>query len=602
MTFALALSSRPEFWPKQNPLHFLADSRVPESTERDWRVLPYPWDDRAAFLRAADYVTEAYETLLPVVADALNRVHSMRYSTRYWRIVVGSWLHWDLQVLYDHYVAIRAVVDDHPDLCTVGLAPESYLTPTSFSELAGVEYWGERYNLQLNSQLLAALGVRFAVRKLAQPEAADAPKKPGGLRAAVTASREALHRGMEALTRRADVGLVGTGLPFSASLRLLLSSRFRIAACAEFAPVQAGRSIARDESMRNDLEFRHSGSEFERIALDLLRQNMPRFYLEGFAAARHEAQLRESRPRVWLSANSWYFDEAFKLTAGEALERGARILSAQHGGYYGMLRTNTVELHEQEIGDTFYTWGWRESLGGRRNTKPLPALKLAGYERSASSGWKRRARPYAVFTSTAHPRQLLRFLTHPSGPQWARYHEDQLEFMRSLSPARRQSVFVRFPGYDFGWNLRKSWQQSLPDVRFDTAKRFTAHFGRARLMVMDHPATTFLESLAANVPTLLFWNPSAFLFRDEAVPFVEALRHAGILWDSPQAAAVKCEEILSDVDAWWTDSNVQKVRRDFCARYALTSHNWVEEWKTELFDVLEATSAARGHDSRVDTD
>ena len=60
------------------------------------------------------------------------------------------------------------------------------------------------------------------------------------------------------------------------------------------------------------------------------------------------------------------------------------------------------------------------------------------------------------------------------------------------------------------------------------------------------------------------------------------MKEAGILHDTPEAAAAKVLEIYDDPNGWWRESRIQRARELFCRRFVRTSDTWVDEWKAEL--------------------
>ena len=65
----------------------------------------------------------------------------------------------------------------------------------------------------------------------------------------------------------------------------------------------------------------------------------------------------------------------------------------------------------------------------------------------------------------------------------------------------------------------------------------------SRLSVCTYNATTVLEILVSNFPTIIFWNPTLFELRDSAQPYYDELRKASILHDTPESAAIKVNEV-----------------------------------------------------------
>src|SRR2546425_11858441 len=94
------------------------------------------------------------------------------------------------------------------------------------------------------------------------------------------------------------------------------------------------------------------------------------------------------------------------------------------------------------------------------------------------------------------------------------------------------------------------------------------------------PYTTLFRS--ADVPTILFWDPSRWEVRDEAEDAFGGLRTAGILWDSPEAAARALETVYGDPPAWWRRGDVQAARRKLVERYALAQGNGAASWSGVL--------------------
>jgi putative transferase (TIGR04331 family) len=91
-----------------------------------------------------------------------------------------------------------------------------------------------------------------------------------------------------------------------------------------------------------------------------------------------------------------------------------------------------------------------------------------------------------------------------------------------------------------------------------------------------------LELLAANVPTVLFWNKKHWELNSFAQPYYDELCKVGILHDTPESAAEHINKVWHKVDNWWMQQSVQDVRVKFCKQYARTSDNWSDLWKEAL--------------------
>ena len=80
--------------------------------------------------------------------------------------------------------------------------------------------------------------------------------------------------------------------------------------------------------------------------------------------------------------------------------------------------------------------------------------------------------------------------------------------------------------------------------------------------------TSYNESLAENVSTVIYWNPDHWKWADSAESDFTALKSVGIYHDKPESVAQHVTKVWDDMAAWWYSSEVQAVRELFCRKYA----------------------------------
>ena len=165
----LCTTALQEFWNrKADRILFLGHWCLRYDRRDDWKnlpyeVLPHPWDDREAMLRAARYEEEVYEDLLEVLVEFLDDVHGEKHSKQYWRILLGPWLLHYVQALHERYLCLMQGFQSYPDLSMIGLALSSFNIPRHTRDhLVGST--DDAYNLQLYTTLLQAMGHQFPVR------------------------------------------------------------------------------------------------------------------------------------------------------------------------------------------------------------------------------------------------------------------------------------------------------------------------------------------------------------------------------------------------------------------------------------------------------
>lgn len=589
----LATTALSEFWDKDDPILFLGSWCLPYGGNSRWsypnaRVMSSPWNDRERFYEATRYLDSYNEQLLSHLTDYLNGVHRVCFDQRYWRILIGPWLLHYLHASYDRYTHLTEAFGSYPGLSTFVLDPQSFRVPCDTQEL--VRWVGrDPYNLQLFSQLLHGMGHSFP--KLAfhngwpETEGANSDPKQKRTERAKATAKGILHRlqGLygQAVGNRWRVALYRSYLPRSTEWAIVCRTGLHAFPFSMRERWLMPLPGPRFDERRTALAQLPNRNEFERIFVRTLPQNFPSLYLEAYPHARTQIQeTYPSVPPVLLSATGWHFDEPFKFLAAEAAATGrSRLVALQHGGGYGVFRSGPMELHEYRISDSYAVWGWASPKAQRLKNLPSPQLSALSsrFECLGRSRLKT-----ILFVATTNPKYLYRFDSAPQGSQLEDYFEWQFRFLEAVPDPVRLVLLFRPHKHPFGHRIRERFSKRFPDLRWDTQLHFHRSLEQCRLTVIDHLGTSLYEALAANVPTILFWNPQRWEVREEVEPCMEALRRARILLDSPEEAVAQVAAVYEEPRKWWTQRDTQEARSQFVNRCALLQKDWPECWAKNL--------------------
>jgi putative transferase (TIGR04331 family) len=539
-----------------------------------YEMAAYHWDDRARLHQDHGLLNEVYERHLTWLADALNDLHRCHHSPRYWRIVVGPWLRYFIGVLYDRYQSISLARDSG---CITGswvLRSDKWSwTPRDFDEFEcrlNLDSWNHFVYGEL---MKASPGIPF--KEI--PAANDPPPDRGqGRRGWRSLSRSFAARYSSAIgARRSRVALITSYLPPLDLARLQLS----LGQLPYLAPPSVSSPLPHpDPALRGFTSALKVETEFDEVLRQVLAAQIPTTYIEGYAQHReHALRTYPKKARVIYTANAQAGNDAFKLWAAERVEDGAELIIGQHGGQYGVGLWGQDEDHEIAIADRFFSWGW--TCAENPKVKPMPVVKLnAGLKRVKPN----RSGP-VLWVQGALPRYSYCMYSVPVASQFEIYLDEQLSFARSLPPDIRDHLRIRSYQYDYGWDTEDRFRDAGlgPNIS-ESSETISAALRRCRLCVSTYNATTYLETLSANYPTLLFWNPLFWEVRPEAHSWFEELRSVGILHNTPESAAEKLTEVFDVTEEWWRDPAVQAIRTAFSQEFALTSAQWMREWRGEL--------------------
>jgi putative transferase (TIGR04331 family) len=84
-----------------------------------------------------------------------------------------------------------------------------------------------------------------------------------------------------------------------------------------------------------------------------------------------------------------------------------------------------------------------------------------------------------------------------------------------------------------------------------------------RIYIATCNATSFLEALNWNIPTIIFWNPKYNEFNERSKVDFELLKSVGIFHETPESDAKQLLEVWDNIQNWWNDDSLQNVRENF---------------------------------------
>lgn len=581
----LVTTADQRFWKKDEKILFLGEwckiyNQKNVWSKLDYKVLPYHWNDRGRLYQDYLHLDSVYERYLKLLAKRLNEIHHVDRSIRYWRIIIGPWLYFFIEILYDRYLSIITAIES-------GLATGTWIISYSIEkwipkDIGVFNVWqvSDEYNQYLYSRIIEALGgipfdiVNFDI----SPPLSKWSNSQGSFSKRV--AKKFLDIYAKNLPSRWNrVVHIGSYLNTMDLIKLQLCMK---QLPYPLAPAIVPKDISVKPSMRKKLILKHGMDEFEYILDWLVADQIPKAYLEGYADM-HQRSLDAfpKKPKVIFTADAYQNNEGFKFWAAQMVECGAKLVGTQHGGHYGCGFWTATESHEISIYDRFYTWGWRTN--SQTKTVPMPAHKLLKLRRTV----KPNPKGSILWIAMSLPRYSYWMYSIPVGPQMLDYLNDQYQFARSVSPEVHELLLLRLYPHEFGWNERNRWADEDPMLMlYQGTKSMYQQLNESRLFIGSYNATTFLETFSANFPTILFWNPKHWELRPSAQRYFDKLRRVGILHDTPELAAAKVNEIYKDPYAWWNQAEIQEAKDEFCQRFALTSENWLNEWKIELSNLV----------------
>lgn len=531
------------------------------------QVMPFFWTNSKQMLKEAQKCWGIYDEVLKDIVGFLNTIHQLNQTERYWALILGDWLYTFIQVVYDRYMTLKAFIERYPIFETILLSPNCFVTPLEYSDFVD-KLSNDEYNLQLYSQILVFMGYEFDVTcyDLNQKSSYKITKNK---------KKSFLFKIINLLGKSPTATV--TNPYFSNIIRGCLKLIWEAKGSVLFDDFEQNISIQMniDYNQRKKILDVYKGDDtFKKLLFHLLPNNFPLLFIEGYHQIK-SAALRNEKPKtlIYITGNGLYSNYLYKLWIAEYINN-IKLVSIQHGGGYGVDLFHSPEKYERKVVDKFFTWGWCED----ENTIPIAHEKISKKISHKKDG-------YILFLQTSNPKFIMRLQnSYNSSALNLIYIPKAISFFEYVGNIKR---FV-YRGYKFdnGFQIASTITSKFPEMLIDDhSASFHIKLKNARLFVCDHMATTYLETLALNFPTIIFIDKNFYSFRHPEL--IKLLVDACILFYDEKKAAEHLNSIYDDIDGWWYSNNVQKAREVFCKYYASESTNWARDWVNAFETVLE---------------
>jgi len=537
-----------------------------EDTYSEWEKIPFfdafePGEELENTVRNVDALLRNRLTLL---AEHLNHRHGVNYSFAYWWTLAARWMNHLICTSWRRWVHLKKYIEYRgDDPLKVIVSGDPRMVDWDFRDSADFSrgLHSERFDCWLWSECARQLApvtwtleARLDEDNTAKSFVADPPTRTNALRSMLRARLGRLPFSDVPGAPAASIGF------FSCLLQVLPRRRNAV---FRGKPLETPPSSF-PQAFLNLLDF-------------LIERTMPISLGADFtkreAAA---ASLKYSPGRLFVTGAATMNDVANFQTA-HAIESGERIVRIQHGSDYGTMTYINIESSGEYLNDAFLTWGWISQNGHPGNFVPIPA---PGLSRLAN---RHRQKTNALILVGTKMTLRTRRIDHiPQPTRVVAYRREKLSFVRALDePARRSLIYRDYKRSKSNLSDAPFIQANIEGLKLCEGELDDAILG-CRLLILDHPGTLLNVALAANIPTVCYWDQQAWPLASEAAPYFNALKKVGIIFPDAAQAANHVNRNFADPQAWWSSSVVQRARTNWTHQYARTSKIWWWHWVQAL--------------------
>lgn len=522
-----------------------------------------------------DMVCDLANTLMEEISAALNARHQVTYPASYWRIVLMPSLIDILSLAWYRYREIMDCLDRHQDDIVEFLtsSPEREIKFQNYKDVFVATY----SNVSLSGWIAAVVldelkhaGAKgFSIKEVIDSNAVILiPRDATPPKTRLQQIRDLFRSRYFSIGTVANEFSLGLKLR-SITMQLLLSAVVRL------------KPKTKDESWpdRRVYDGPPAPDPFAQAARRIVNKSLPLMVTSQFASLDRAARDRRYKPgSVRVLICDFLFDGPSTFEVAHAVVGGEILIGTQHGASTGVMAAMQLSPETEFRFHRYITWGWNEHPQYPGNFMPLPTPQLSELSRA-----RRSPTEDIIFVSSC-VRLLAGRMSFEGDIYNQNYAYHQKTVFIDTLPDHILKV-LRYRPYP-------KLPSSVPDAEFIAEKfprlphvtgNFHKELMRSRAIVMDSPGSTFYQAMAANVPVVAYWSEDAFLMTAEGKRIYDKFRVLGVVHESGADAAEQLMRVYDDIEKWWEQPDIQKVRKELCETYAKVSKYWWFDWMKALW-------------------
>lgn len=545
-------------WCLPNKSKFLKD--------HNFEIIDYHWNNRHKLYNDFKEINIIYEKILSELYPILNNYHDTNYSKEYWRLIIGLWLNYFIEVLFDRFYMLQKVSDKHDQISS--LYTDYYKLQcipkdmNEFMQFVSKDNWNEYiYSEIIKKKFKNKITLINVKNKKIYKKNGENNLSKGYVKNFIKLCFKYF------FTQKSKYYFENTYL----SKKNLIMLKIKLFSFNFYSSYNINfKKIYKLEQRINLIHHAKINNDFYKFLLEMIFENMPTIYLENFKEVQtkilnnYNYQLKSI-----FTSNSFAFNDYFKILVASKKNSGSKLIIGQHGGNDGMCKFSSIQNHQLKIADVFLSWGWR--LDQKNNIKPI------GNFLSFNKKIHHQKNGYGLLVSTQVPRYSYRLFSFPIASQWLDYFNDQCIFYENLTEKIQKKIIFKVNNFDYGWKEKERLISKFNTIKVNQYSPIDNLLKDSRIHIATYNGTVFLETLYYNIPTLIFWNPLLWELNTDAEKDFNLLKKIGIFYDDPVKAANKLVTIWDNIDDWWYSKEIQDVKNEFCKKYNYHNNNLIND-------------------------
>ncbi|MBD1146488.1 hypothetical protein IDH09_01940 [Pelagibacterales bacterium SAG-MED28] len=500
----------------------------------------HPWENSNYYHLKFKFLKKKHKKFLKIFHSILNKNHNVRFSEKYWEIILSNYIFQILYIYYERKECVKSfkriktfkLINNNPKIRSYEDLRTNFEFLHEYIHTKIVEHYFPRKK-KIYFEKFFKLNEAF--------------KKNKSINYILNYFFEKIFNIIFSFKRNTKVCNVGSKGFIS---KIKLHSLFK----------KFNMSLEMNYKLNSDIRkklLNYSNLKAEqKLIFSLMINLLPMNYLENFKVLSDSIKKNYSITKLLYAE---YFDDPLRFLAAQIKESNGKLLIAQHGGNYWTFKEHFSREFEIKIADYYFPWGKRSSkrtnIFGYSKKKcnlkknvdhrciiSLP--KLSDFHRSLDSN--------TIFK----PKKLL--------------EENIFLFYKNLNNEIKKNSFFKMH------ITQKKYQNLLYQkfsnklIKFVPGENFFSK--NYKVSIHTYFGSSFLESMINDIPSILIIQN--FDANDKfTVNQLKVLKKYQIVFTSSKKASFFINKNWRQMNEWWNSKPVKSTREKFLENFGFHNNN-----------------------------
>lgn len=552
-----------ETWPKKknSKLFFLSESALlnfdDASTYKKVEINEFKWTNKKIFGEDFKYLLKIYEKFLTLISYKLNKIHDQNYSIKFWRILIGPWLSTFIHIYFERWNNVKTSLKKIDiNKCIFLTLEQEYFIPydnKNFINFSQNDLWNQFLYQCIISQFINKKKIKYLkiTEKKIKNQISNSILKKFNQKNSFQILKNNFLKSFNIFNAKEyQYFLFDTYLGFNNELKL--SRKFNQ------MPIIITKNYTHkikktNKNIRNEIcNCYPSKNFFEKNLIKSISDFFPKIFLENFQDLENfsEHENLPQKPRVIFTSGSLWYDTKISYHIAKLAEKKTKLVYGQHGGCIGMVKYHWPEKHEIKISDNYLTWGW----GHKKDKKIKRFYFLKNFKKIQNRGDN-------LLIPLRARKRYFHSLESSSGTEtYSSYIKNIEQILKKINKNILKKTILRLPYKSLKVDDIDYFSSLEGKYKFYSKDSFFQACSKSKLIIHTSNSTPFLETMSANVPSILLINKLQNPLRKDCIKIFELLFKNKILFYDIKNMVKFINSIwCGEIDMWWNSKETQKT-------------------------------------------